>query len=187
LCDAEMAKRTKTGTIIGMGEIKERRLSLPVKCHSGDKVGDYVPFYFCPRSYMLYVIYRANHPDLKYKGGQEPIIHLEADLKSVVEWAEKHNKRWAFTLSNAGAFYTEFRSRFDQLHELNWTSIFSSDFRSSEVKEGKQSEFLFHQFFPWKLFDRIGVLTPGIAQRVADMTRTSSHRPKIEILKDWYF
>ena len=60
-------------------------------------VGDYVPFYFCPRSIILYVIYRRNHPQLKYLGGQEEIIHLEADLTSVVQWADENQRRWALT------------------------------------------------------------------------------------------
>jgi hypothetical protein len=60
-----------------MSAIKRRRVEeLEVSCHPGTKVGDYVPFYFCPRSVMLYVIHRANHPDLSYRGGQEPIVHL---------------------------------------------------------------------------------------------------------------
>ena len=93
-----------------MSSIKQRRLSLPVKCHPGNCVGDYVPFYFCPRSVMLYLIYRGNHPELTYRGGQGPIIHLEADLSAVVAWANENGRRWAFTLSNAGAVYTQFRS-----------------------------------------------------------------------------
>jgi hypothetical protein len=46
-----------------------------------------VPFYFCPRSLMLFVIYRQNHPDLAYRDGQEPIVHQEADLHEVVNRA----------------------------------------------------------------------------------------------------
>lgn len=81
--DSVMAQR-QGGTVIGMGSIKQRRLSLPVSCHNGVYVGDFVPFYFCPRSIMLFVIHRANHPDLAYQGGQQPIVHLEADLHQVV-------------------------------------------------------------------------------------------------------
>ncbi len=33
---------------IGMSTIKQRRLGLPVACHPGHSVGEYVPFYFCP-------------------------------------------------------------------------------------------------------------------------------------------
>ena len=72
-----------------------------------------MPFYFCPRSVMLFVIHRANHPELTYRGGQEPIIHFEADLHTVIRWAEANGTRWAFSLSNAGANYTVFRSRTD--------------------------------------------------------------------------
>src|SRR5207244_2315560 len=75
-CDAASVQRGDAGTTIGVSGIKQRRLALPVDCHSGDHVGDYVPFYFCPRSIMLYVIYRANHPELTYREGQEPIVHL---------------------------------------------------------------------------------------------------------------
>jgi hypothetical protein len=61
-CDAVMVARQGTGTTIGLGRIKQRRLILPVTCHSGTRVGDYVPFYFCSRSIMLFMIYRANDP-----------------------------------------------------------------------------------------------------------------------------
>ena len=67
-----------------MNQIKERRLKeLTLSSHPGLHVGDCVPFYFCPRSIMLYLIYRANHPELAYRGGQKPIVHLEADLQQV--------------------------------------------------------------------------------------------------------
>jgi hypothetical protein len=37
--------------VVGMSEIKRRRLeALDVDCHPGSKVGEYVPFYFCPRN-----------------------------------------------------------------------------------------------------------------------------------------
>lgn len=67
--DTEVVKRRQPGTTIGMGDIKARRLALPVECHPGDHVGEFVPFYFCPRSIMLYVIHCANHPELAYRGG----------------------------------------------------------------------------------------------------------------------
>ena len=70
---------------VGMSEVVARRKQLPVPCHPATCVGDYVPFHFCPRSVMLYVISRGNHPSLTYSAGQEPIVHLEADLYTVVD------------------------------------------------------------------------------------------------------
>jgi len=105
LSDAVMIAQGRPTTAIGMSTIKQHRLQLPVDCHPGDRVGDYVPFYFCTKSIMLYVIDRANNPDLSYRGGQGPIVHLEADLHDVVAWADASRRRWAFSLSNAGAGY----------------------------------------------------------------------------------
>ncbi len=64
---------------------------------------------------MLFVIYRANHPELDYRGGQQPIVHLEADLHRVIAWVEDEGRRWAFSLSNAGAAYAKFRASLDKL------------------------------------------------------------------------
>ena len=51
--DAAILARGGPAATIGMSNIKQRRLSLPVSCHPGLNVGDCVPFYFCPRSTML--------------------------------------------------------------------------------------------------------------------------------------
>jgi ssDNA thymidine ADP-ribosyltransferase, DarT len=188
LCsDAVMAARGGPAAAIGMGQIKERRLVLPVRCHPGDRVGDYVPFYFCPRSIMLYLICMANHPGLTYRGGQEPIMHLEADLRETVAWAEGEGCRWAFSLSNAGAYYTEFRHRLDQLGEVNWTAVAATDFRDAAVKEGKQAEFLLHGFFPWRLVRRVGVLSRPVYGVVVNALAGREHRPAVEICREWYF
>lgn len=106
---------------------------------------------------MLFVIYCANHDGLIYRGGQEPIVHLEADMHTVIRWADANNLRWAFSLSNAGAYYTEFRSQLDELDQLDWPAIAARDFRMPEVKERKQAEFLLSERFPFDLVERIGV------------------------------
>lgn len=173
--------------MIGMAAIKERRLHLSVSCHRKLNVGDCVPFYFCPRSIMLYVIHRANNADLEYGGGQEPIVHLEADLHQVIQWAEANERRWAFSLSNAGARYAEFRKRLDQLNEVNWTAVAATDFRPPDIKEGKQAEFLIERSFPWHLIKRVGVFDRATGLKVSSKLGGNAHRPQIEIKKQWYY
>lgn len=163
LCDATMFARGGPSVAIGMSEIKRRRIEeIPVSCHPGTMVGDYVPFYCCPRSVMLFLIHCANHPDLSYRGGQGSIVHLEADMYEVVAWAEGEDRKWAISLSNAGARYVETRNRLDQLDEVNWAAVAERDFRSPDVKEGKQAEFLVHGSFPWEFVRRIGVYSAAI-------------------------
>jgi hypothetical protein len=62
-----------------------------------------------------------------------------------------------------------------------------TDFRSAEVKEAKQAEFLVQQAFPWQLVDRIGVHSQGIGQQVSNAMQGAVHRPRIEIKSDWYY
>jgi len=185
--DAVMVKRGGPPENIGMPNIKTARLAKPVGCNPGTFVGEYVPFNFCPRSVMLNIIWYANHPHLTYRGGQQPIVHLEASLERAIEWAEGNGKRWAFSLANARAAYVDFYSDYGKLDEINWAAVASNDFRSPDVKEGKQAEFLMQQFFPWHLVERIGVHSQPIAPRVAAAMHGAAHRPVLEIKRDWYY
>jgi hypothetical protein len=186
--DATIIARGGPAVVIGMSEIKRRRIELlEVSCHPGTKVGDYVPFYLCPRSVMLYVIHMANHPSLEYRGGEGSIIHLEADLHGVIAWADRHERRWAFSLSNAGAFYAQFRAQAGQLKDLNWPHIQNTDFSRAEVKEAKQAEFLVHEHFPWKLVSRVGAHSENVRRQVQDTLRGCEHSPLVEVRPDWYY
>lgn len=187
ISDAAMIARGGPATVIGMSTIKQRRLRLPVDCHPGDCVGDYVPFYFCPRSIMLFVIHRANYIELAYRGGQDPIIHFEADLHRVVHWAEGDGRRWTFSLSNAGAVYARFRRRLEDLAEIDWNAVTATDFRPPAIKEGKQAEFLVYGDLPWILVSRIGVRSNAIRARVDQALHGMPHRPPVEVLPGWYY
>jgi hypothetical protein len=187
LSDREMMRRGGPPETIGMSKLKRARLALPVQCHPGDFVGDYVPFYFCPRSVMLYILHKGNHADVEYHGGQEPIVHLEADLRQVISWSNTHQRKWAFSLSNAASKYAEFRADAAHLHEIRWASVAASDWQAQEVKEGKQAEFLVHCFFPWELVDRIGVYSTRTARAAGSLVAAATHRPPIEVLPQWYY
>ena len=187
-CDATLlARNGGPVTSIGMGGIKARRLTLPVKCHPGDTVGEYVPFYFCPRSIMLYLIYMANHRNLAYRGGQVPILHLEFDLDAVLAWADAQPKRWAFTLSNADAPYAEFRATWGQLVEVDWPAVQATDFRSAEIKEGKQAEFLVQEFVPWHLVRRVGTINDTVQRQAVRAIGGAAHRPPVKVCRGWYY
>lgn len=185
--DAVVRADAMPGTTIGMSTIKDSRLTLPVECHPGDHVGDYVPFYFCSRSIMLYLIYRANHPELAYRGGQGPIVHLQADLHEAIAWANGQGRRWSFTTSNAGARYAPFFADVACLGEIDWNAVAATNWSSREVKEGKQAEFLMHRSFPWALVRRIGVHSQAVYAQVQAILADCGHRPRVEIQRDWYY
>lgn len=185
-CDAEIVRRDPPGTTIGMNGIKQRRLNeLTLSSHFGLYVGDCVPFYFCPRSVMLFLISRANHQELQYRGGQGPIVHLEADIRQTVAWAEAQGLRWAFTLSNAGARYFEDRCSLGQLNEIDWNAVQATQWQ--QCKEGKQAEFLVERQFPWELITRIGVFSQEVYAQVCASLEATVHKPRVELKREWYY
>jgi ssDNA thymidine ADP-ribosyltransferase, DarT len=194
ICEAGVlwsdAKRIELGlesSIVGMSSIKARRLTLPVQCHPATTVGEYVPFYFCPRSIMLYILHMANHPEIAYRGGQGPIVHMVADLRATVAWATSAGRRWALTNRNAGTLYADFYADLGDLERINWSAVEALDFRSPVVKDGKQAEFLIHESMPWELIEEIGVLDSSVSARAAESLRGAAHRPPILVKRAWYF
>jgi hypothetical protein len=194
ISDAAMIARGGPTVGIGLNHIKQRRLTLPVSCYQGVNVGDCVPFYFSPRSIMLFKLHRPDTPEITYRGGQGPIVHLEADLGTVVAWANQQQRCWAFSLSNAGAFYTQFRNSQNDLHHIDWDAVASNNFSAgsytpsgNQVKEGKQAEFLLHNDFPWSLVQRIGVASQSIAIQAQAAIANAAHSPQISVQPSWYF
>lgn len=181
---AEILKRQKEGIVIGLNKLKKRRLTNPVKSHLGLSVGDCVPFYFCPRSVMLFIIHKKNHPDLTYREGQEPIVHLVADLNKTIDWADSNKIRWAFTDSNASSSY--FRDYFDinDLDKIDWTAINAKIWNESPIEEKKQAEFLIENRFPFELVEEIGVYSE---KQLEEISIISKKLPCIKIRKDWFY
>ncbi|WP_304679578.1 type II toxin-antitoxin system toxin DNA ADP-ribosyl transferase DarT [Neisseria polysaccharea] len=187
LSDAVISQRANNGSMIGLGNIKQRRLhELTLKSYPDLHVGDCVPFYFCPRSVMLYLIHRR-HPELAYQGGQEPIIHLQADFNQVIAWANSQNPsiRWAFTSSNAGSYYFEDFNNVNDLNQIDWQAVHANNWQGQ--KEGKQAEFLLEHQFPWHLIEHIGVHSKYYAHEVMNVIQGQQHRPLVTIEPTWYY
>ncbi|SIO03847.1 protein of unknown function [Singulisphaera sp. GP187] len=186
--DAEILARGGPEKPIGMAKIKKRRLEEQiVHCHPETKVGQYVPFYFCPRSVMLFLLHMGNHPDITYREGQRPILHLVADLHEDVAWAEGRQRAWAFTNGNAGGRFYQSFTDLAELDQLGWEHIASDEWGEAEVKEAKQSEFLVFGSFPWPLIRTIGVKDEKLAARAREILAKADHLPDVQVQSGWYY
>jgi ssDNA thymidine ADP-ribosyltransferase, DarT len=184
--DAMVQSKGLGGTIIGMSRIKERRMKKNLQNHPSLTVGQCVPFYFCPRSVMLFTISTQSHKDIRYQGGQQPIIHLEADLHRTIHWAEQNNQRWVFTTSNAGAAYSikDYCSQND-LNKVDWEAVNAPYWR--QCREQKQAEFLLEKQFPWPLVEKIGVYSQTQFDQVSATLEAIVHQPAVRIERSWYY
>ena len=190
-CDAEIGRRPRPGTTISISRIKERRLNKELDSLPNLHVGDCVPFYFCPRSIMLYLIHQANHTELAYQGGQNPVIHMEFDLHTVVDWADTNNQRWIFTTSSAASGYFEDYSDLAKLDKIDWDAVSARKWSGvgvpDAVKEGKQAEFLVEKSIAWELAECVGVCADLTYRQAANMLAKSAHKPRLEKQPDWYY
>lgn len=186
LSDSEVIAQDLGGTTIGMNSIKQRRLTeLTLSAYPDLFVGECVPFYFCPRSVMLFMMHKGNSLDITYQGGQDGIIHLEADLMSSIAWANVNVKRWVFTSSNAGSRYFEDFNDLAYLNQIDWSLVSSNQW--SHARDKKQAEFLCENNLSWNLVERIGVSNQTTYQQVLNIINTSNHKPLVEIKSDWYY
>lgn len=185
LSDADVQQKKYSGTTIGISSIKDRRLNKGLISYPDLHVGECVPFYFCPRSVMLFMFHRDNHPDISYHGGQKPIIHLTADLKRVTEWASQNKKRWVFTDSNAGSFYFNDYNNLKELNKIDWTAVEAREWK--KCREQKQAEFLIEHQLPFDLIESIGVYSEIELNLVEGVMSSLSEKPPVNICKQWYY
>jgi len=175
------------GGRIGILNLKDKRLSRAIPCHENLMVGACVPFYYCPRSVMLYLLYRGNHPNLDYKDGQARVVHLQFDLDKVFEWARANDKRVAVTDRNAGSVFFDAWPGLEGLQHLDWAAINAKDWKS--CKEHKQAEFLVEDCVPAHLIERIGVLSSGdeLTQVVQACKKSGLGSIECSAVPEWYY
>jgi hypothetical protein len=176
--DAECAAQGLVPTNVGYRHIKQRRLARRVNVAVGGMLGDYVPFNFCPRSVMLYVINRG-HED--YRGGQDEIVHLVSRVSQVMSC----RRPWAFTDRHADLAYAEYYDDLDDLVEVPWNAM--PEIYWTAVKEERQAEFLVHEQLPWSAITLIGVRSPQVHAKVLATLAHHAHQPRVELRPQWYY
>jgi hypothetical protein len=180
--DAQRIDKNLESTNIGYPHIKGRRSKRKVELDSEGNLGDYVPFYFCNRSIMLYVLSENGVPG--YSEGQTPIVHLVSDT----DLATKTGQPWGFTDRHAELAFAEYFEDIEDLDKVDWDVMPRKQWGGdSEVKEMKQAEFLVHDFFPWTSIKKIGVLNQEIADKVLKLIKSSQHKPDVQVERGWYY
>jgi hypothetical protein len=176
--DAVMMKRNPE--LIGYDHIKRRRLKdIPVPCCKCRYVGEFVPFYFCPRSPMLFTINRGNTG--RPSGCQKTILHLVSTMAAGITTG----KDWAVSSGNAGAFHTTFAANLEALGTLDWEAIRATQWQGKQHQ--KQAEFLVADTFPWVAIQGIGCQNPATADNVREMLAGVAHQPSVDVKTNWYY
>ena len=180
-CDRDAQKLKSVN--IGHRHIKERRMNRRVPVGPGGTVGDYVPFYFAPRSPMLYAIQGGMVEG--YAEGQKPVIYLRSTIEAVTE----AGLRWVFTEGHADMLFTDFFDDLKDLDKVDWALMQARYWHDTnddpDRKRRRQAEFLVHEFFPWELVSYIGVYDRSIAEQAGGIIKGGG--PEVGIELGWYY
>ncbi len=176
------SKRPPTQQNVAYGHIQARRAQVVVPVGPRGKLHDYVPFYFCPRSPMLYAIHTQQ---TDYQGGQGPILHLVSSAQKVAAAGIP----FVFTNCHAALQCTCFFDKLSDLKALDWKAIQTRRWEREKVREKKQAEFLVKDFFPWELVEEIGVIDETIQAQVESILAQFPHlpHPPVQVRRSWYY
>ena len=166
--------------VIGYDHIKQRRMTVNrIPCCGQRYVGEFVPFYFCPRSPMLYTVNigRTGRP----VGCQTSIVHLVTTVARAVALGQV----WAVADGNAGAGHTAFAADLAALDALDWSAIRAVQWQGRTHQ--KSAEFLVADVFPWQAVEAIGCPNGQVVQQVANLLVGCPHVPAIAAQPAWYY
>jgi hypothetical protein len=170
---------------IAHATLQDRRASTRVPCGPGGTLHDYVPFYFAPRSPMLFTIHRGNVEG--YDEGQRPVLHLVTSIKSVLEAGSE----FVFTDGYAIMVYTDFYIDLRDLDQLDWDVMKSRYWADTEEDmdrcRRRQAEFLIHARFPFRAIEEIGVIDRNVQADVAALLRGTAFQPAVTVRSGWYY
>jgi len=187
LCDRSCNAGNVQAQQIGYAHIKQRRMARVVPLPPQGTLGDYVPFYFAPRSPMLYTIERRNTPG--YQEGQGRVVHLVSSVETVQN--AQPPLRWLFTDGHADMEYSDFFSSTVDLNKVDWplmpARFWNDTAADGDRKRRRQAEFLVHEFFPWTLVESIGVISAAVAQEAHTLLVGAAHRPELRVESGWYY
>ncbi len=177
--ESDALRQAQATKLIGYDHIKQRRLTqYTVPCSGNRFVGHFVPFYFCPRSPMLYTINQGN-TGLPL-GCQKDIVHLVATVADLI----KLGQPWAFSDGNAGAAHANFYPDWAEIEKLAWPVIEASSWAGAAHQ--KMAEFLVSDRVSWSVFIGIGCYDAAAESRVRSILAGAT-RPAVKIKPEWYY
>nr|WP_295930648.1 DUF4433 domain-containing protein [uncultured Dyadobacter sp.] len=147
LCTKSHPSASREFHSIGNPDIIGTRDTTPVRIDGFGNIGDYVPFYFTPRSIMLYNIVTGYWAPLVPQLSREEIIVVRSEINVL-----SRNGRFFFTDGQANAAYSRHYRDLKDLDKIDWESIQNSNFQKSDLDTDRprryQAEFLVHSHVP---------------------------------------
>jgi hypothetical protein len=188
LPDNACRRRQITGVEIGYDHIKRRRALRVVPCGVGGTLADYVPFYFAPRSPMLYAITRGLVSE--EAACTEQIVYLVTTTQTL----RKAGLTVVASNRHAELGYadmTEHDGMLDDDDFIDWPLMTATYWNNTpddpDRKERREAECLVHPYVPWQAIEGIATKTEHARAQVARVLAAAGLSTPVFVSAEWYF
>jgi hypothetical protein len=149
-------------------------------------VADYVPFYFAPRSPMLYVLHKGSVPN--YQEGQDPLVYLVSTVEAVADAGDS----WLFSDGNCAHTVTQVFNEIELLDTaVDWkvmrARMWANTAEDPDRMRRRMAEFLVHERLEIQRLTEIAVRTPGMKKRLVDQLADQGVALRVTVHPGWYF
>lgn len=171
---------------VGNRGIKERRRRRVVPVGPRGMVADYTPFYFAPRSPMMFAISKGRVPE--YQHGTESLLYLGTTVERLAELGLST----VFTDRNAvlePASYSDQVADLDDMidWELMEARYWADTPEEPDRRERRMAELLVHRSLPWEAIQYIAAYSEARAAEAQATLARSCQGVRVGIEPDWYF
>lgn len=172
---------------VGNQGIKAQRARRLVPVPPGGVVADYAPFYYGPRSPMMFAIHKGNVPT--YSDGCDRLVYLITTLEALLVArlpviGTDRNAVLDFARFSADA--TEVVAMVDW--PLMRARYWSNTEDDPDRRERRQAECLVHQRVPWVLISDVAAKSESVASEVRTVLAGTSDTPvRVHVRPDLYF
>lgn len=184
LCDKQCAGDGVNPVSIAYANLKEKRANTRVTVSPGGTLADYVPFYFAPRSPMLYVNWKGGVEG--YGKGQDQIIHLVACIESCATQGE-----FVIVDGHPISPLSKQSDSLEALDGIDWEIMRTLYWRDTDEdgdrKRRRQAEFLKYRSVSFSEIRQIGVKSEVIAAAVQAKLDGIAEPPAVVVRRDWYY
>ena len=185
LCESRRTQEGIPAVNIAYPELKERRSRTMVRACRAGSLNEYVPFYFAPRSPMLFAIKCGNIAG--YPDGQTGVAYL---ISSVEEVAAA-GLPFAFTDGHPVSALSDHYDDLAELGSIDWelmqATYWNDTADDNDRRRRRQAEFLVHDAVPLNLLNEVVVRTDEKAAEVEAALKRSAWKPRVRVLPGFYF
>lgn len=172
-------------TNIAHQDLQVRRSTTKVPINPKGYLHDYVPYYFAPRSPMLYSIHCGNVDG--YEEGQQPVIYLVSSAQTIND----ANIPCVFTDGHAIMALSDFYHDLNDLRNVHWETMKSKYWNDTpdypDRKRLRQAEFLVHEFMPWSLVLHVCTIDHQMAHQTKEIIKQYGYQTPVSVKSKWYF